>query len=209
MQADVEPRSSGRAAPLPPDERRAALIAATLPLVRTHGAAVSTRQIAEAAGVAEGTIFRVFATKDELVGAAIAEAVNPAWVVAELVALDRSLELMQRLVVATEIMQRQLTGLFHLMDALRMTRPPGPEHTERARAERAASQTVVNVALVHLIEPDHERLRYSPAEVARRLRLLTFAGSHPVITEGSPLTPEEIVSTLLDGVRRPEGADPC
>ena len=36
-----------------------------------------------------------------------------------------------------------------------------------------------------------------------RLRLLTFAGSHPHISDGVLLTPEEIVDTLLHGLLRP------
>ena len=44
---------------LAPEERRAALIAATIPLLHEHGLEVSTKQIAHAAGVAEGTIFGV------------------------------------------------------------------------------------------------------------------------------------------------------
>ena len=59
-----------RAPRLTPDERRGALIEATIPLLLQHGASVSTRQIAEAAGVAEGTIFRVFDSKEDLVHAA-------------------------------------------------------------------------------------------------------------------------------------------
>ena len=39
-----------RARRLAPEDRRRALVDATLPLVREHGLAVSTRQIAEAAG---------------------------------------------------------------------------------------------------------------------------------------------------------------
>ncbi len=57
---------SRRAESLPPDERRAMIIEAMLPLLLEHGEMVTTRQIAEAAGIAEGTIFRVFADKDEL-----------------------------------------------------------------------------------------------------------------------------------------------
>jgi len=61
-----------------PDERRAALIAATLPLLREHGLAVTTRQIADAAGVAEGTIFGVFPDKNSLLRAAVLSAFDPA-----------------------------------------------------------------------------------------------------------------------------------
>lgn len=62
-----------RARPLPPAERRASLIAATRQLILDHGPDVTTRQVAEAAKVAEGTLFRVFPTRRDLIATTIAD----------------------------------------------------------------------------------------------------------------------------------------
>lgn len=66
------------------DERRAAIAVATIPLLEEHGSQVSTRQIAVAAGVAEGTLFRAFDDKVELLHAAAERAVDPTSAVAEI-----------------------------------------------------------------------------------------------------------------------------
>ncbi|MGN6238850.1 MAG: TetR/AcrR family transcriptional regulator [Cellulosimicrobium cellulans] len=71
-----------RARPLSREERRDAIAAATIPLLVQHGAAVTTRQIADAAGVAEGTLFRAFADKDEILHAAVVRSLDPAPAVA-------------------------------------------------------------------------------------------------------------------------------
>ncbi|WP_454729426.1 TetR/AcrR family transcriptional regulator [Cellulosimicrobium protaetiae] len=71
-----------RARPLSREERRDTIAAATIPLLVEHGAAVTTRQIADAAGVAEGTLFRAFADKDEILHAAVVRSLDPAPAVA-------------------------------------------------------------------------------------------------------------------------------
>ena len=189
--------ASRRARPLPPDARRAALIAATLPLIRERGIDVSTRQIAQAAGVAEGTIFRVFPDKDSLVRTAIDAAFDPAPVVAALERIDRSLALEERLIEIVRIVQAWLGTVIDLMMALRGRWPPGNKPPRRG----PRPSTVISDAIARLIAPDRAELRVAPAEAARLLHLLLFSGSHPGITSGNPLTPKEIVEVILDGVR--------
>ncbi len=53
-----------RARPLPPGDRREAILVAVLPLLREKGRDVTSRELAEAAGVAEGTLFRAFGDKE-------------------------------------------------------------------------------------------------------------------------------------------------
>jgi len=186
-----------RAKPLPPGARRAALIAATLSLIRKHGLDVSTRQIAMAAGVAEGTIFRVFPDKESLIHAAVDAAFDSEPVVAALERIDRSAPLAERLTAIVRIVQPRLTTIIGLMMALRMSRLLNEKsHPKRPRTSRAVSD-----AITRLIEPDRDALRVPPAEATRLLRLLTFSGTHPGIAEGKLLTPEQIVAVILDGVR--------
>jgi AcrR family transcriptional regulator len=202
----IETRT-GRATRMPPAERRAAIVAATLPLVLEHGAAVSTRQIAEAAGVAEGTIFRVFADKEALMCAVIAEAFDPAPTLRRLGEIDRSLPLRERLVALTEVLQERISGVFALIDALQLTGPPDKADRDGERGP-AATNRAVSAAMVDLIGPDADRLAVPVEEFGHVLRLLMFSGTHPVISDGRPLPAERIVSVLLDGLARP-APHPC
>lgn len=189
-----------RAAPLPPDERRAAIIAATLPLLREHGAAVTTRQIAEAAGIAEGTIFRAFPDKETLVREAITAGFDPSTLHARLAEIDMSLDLPARLEIAVALVQTHLRKIFRLMGVMGMIAPPGEDECG-PEPPRPPEGTSGERALQSIFDPDRDKLRCPPTEAARFLRLITFSGTHPGITDGEPLTPREIVSLLLDGIR--------
>ncbi|HJQ02272.1 MAG TPA: TetR/AcrR family transcriptional regulator [Jatrophihabitans sp.] len=201
--------AAGRAAPMSRDDRRAAIVAATLPLLRAHGHAVTTRQIAEASGIGEGTIFRVFTDKAELVDACLAAAFDQSDTVARFAAIDRGLPLESRLVEAVTVLQHRLQSVVELLLALGLPRPPDQHTRPDPRADRGHDQLLDGLA--ELLEPDRARLRTSPAETARAVRLLTFAASHPRITDGNPMSPHEIVTLLLHGMLRAEheGGSAC
>jgi AcrR family transcriptional regulator len=220
--------NSERARPLPPEERRASLVAATIPLLSEHGLKVTTKQIAAAAGVAEGTIFRVFTDKTELIQAAINTAFDPEGTLAALAAIDLDLPLHKRCLDITAVLQDRLVTVFKIMIACRMApgqqkyRPkqgtmpgqlgrPAPPGAPGGPFDPRTEQIFHEV--VRLLEPDRDEFNLPVEQVANILRLLTFSGSHPFISDGNLLTAEQITSTVLDGVRRrpdtPHGGSGC
>jgi AcrR family transcriptional regulator len=190
--------SRTRAAALPPSERRAEIIAATLPLVLAHGAAVTTRQIAEAAGIAEGTIFRVFPDKESLIEAVVESAFDSTSVDAALLAIDPARPLDERLIAAVDILRRRVADIWQLRTALGMMQLSSggaPSHHKHRAPDLGP--------LASVIEPDRNRIRREPIEAAHVLRGLTIASTHPALIFDDPLPSAEIVSLFLDGIRTP------
>src|SRR5690242_8639482 len=103
-----------RASALPPDERRSMIVAATLPLLLEHGDRVTSRQIAEAAGIAEGTIFRAFADKDEVIAAVVESALDQGPLEAALSAIPAALAFEDRLAAAIVIMQQRVIDIWRV-----------------------------------------------------------------------------------------------
>jgi AcrR family transcriptional regulator len=192
-----------------PAERRAAIVDAARPLVMRYGSAVTTRQIAEAGGIAEGTIFRVFPDKESVVQAVVAEVFDPEPTLRELAAVDRGLPLRERLVAATAVLQGRLSQVFGLLDALGWIRPPEKEEADRRPSPPAAINDALRAAMVEIIGPDERALRVPASELAHVLRLLVFSGTHPMISDGRLLSPEQIVSILLDGLCVPARGARC
>jgi AcrR family transcriptional regulator len=182
------------------EQRRTMIVAAALPLVAEYGAAVTTSQIARAAGIGEGTIFRVFTDKNEVLDACMAEALNPDHVLRELASISLDEPLHARLIQAAEALHAHLE---------RMGAVAGTLHTSGHRRERTAgdrpapgsreaSLKATHEAVTELIEPDRAALRLEPERVAAIFLSMLFPRRHHGSGDGD-LTPEDLVDVLLHG----------
>jgi AcrR family transcriptional regulator len=181
-----------RATALPAEERRAAIVAAALPLLLERGANVSTKQIAEAACVAEGTIFSVFPDKDAVLQAVLEAALDPEPTERELEAIDASLAFEDQLAEAVAVMQRRAHNIWRLLSSVGDAVAPKSPPRDFA-------------ALTDIFRRERQQIRTEPAVAARQLRALTMAFSNHAFLADAPMTPNDIVAVFLDGVRNHEG----
>ncbi len=185
---------SRRASALPPDERRSMIVAATLPLLLEHGDRVTSRQIAEAAGIAEGTIFRAFADKDEIILAVIEAALDQAPLEAALQEIPAGIAFAEQLTAAVVIMQQRVIDVWQVLSSV------GTRFHEMTRRPMVDSDS-----LVRLFEANRTHLTVEPIVAARLLRSLTLSTTHPMLA-GEPRSPQELVQLFLYGVGGPHRA---
>ncbi|MFF2023275.1 TetR/AcrR family transcriptional regulator [Streptomyces sp. NPDC058171] len=174
------------------------IIQTTIPLIAEYGAAVTTAKVARAAGIGEGTIFRVFADKDELLQACLAEALSPEHAVRELDTIDVSQPLPDRLVEAAQALQAHLSRMGAIAGSLHALGHRGGKHPGTVRgAGREESATRIRAALVDLLEPDRAALRRPPEQIAALFFGLLFTHAH--LEDEAELTTQDVVEVFLHG----------
>ncbi|QKG26903.1 TetR family transcriptional regulator [Actinomadura verrucosospora] len=198
-----------------PEQRREMIVRTALPLVAEHGTAVTTGQIARAAGIGEATIFRVFADKDELLDACVMEALRTDHVLAEIQEIPLDQPLPARLAEATAAIEAYLGRMGMILGALHATGrrgrgSHGGGEAADAAIDRASAMARTRGALAELFEPDRDRLRLPADRLAGMFMGLVFTRSRP---PGGPETPapslEEYLEVFLYGAltgTTPEGS---
>jgi AcrR family transcriptional regulator len=176
-----------RAAALPPDERRAVIVRATRALLVEHGEMVTTRQIADAVGIAEGTIFRAFPDKEALIAAVVEDAVDTVALDEALAAIDPALDFETTLQRMVELLQHRTIDVWRLMASV------GMKFVERPKGTKPVSEP-----MVAYLRANKALLSTTPAEAAQLLRGLTMALTHPSLVE-KPLPSRRVVELFLHG----------
>lgn len=184
------------------EQRRAMIVAATLPLVAEYGTAVTTGQVARAAGIGEGTIFRAFADKEELLDACLAEAMNPDRALRELASVSLDEPLAARLVQAAEALRAHLERMGTVIGALHASghRHGQPRGSRPAAGDRDSSVQATREAVTELIEPDRAALRLEPEKLASIFLGMLF--SRQPAADGAGPAAADLVDVLLHGALR-------
>lgn len=140
------------------------IVRAVLPLIVEHGAAVTTAQIARTAGIGEGTIFRAFKDKDELVEACVFEAMRPDGMLELIAEIPLDQPLAKRLADAADVLSAHLERIGAIAGAMQAS---GMHRRGRhgGRGDRHASFTAMRAAIAELFEPERGKLRLPPEQL--------------------------------------------
>jgi AcrR family transcriptional regulator len=198
---------SPRASATSPDDRRKAIAQAILPVLAVRGRESSPRERAGAAGIAEGTIFRVFPDKRSLMLAAAQEAINPADGAAEWQEAMQSLgSLREKVVVAAQRVLDRMRMTMSVMFAVRRHLGSHEELHKHDKKHFGPPQFVLDAQaelhrrLTGIFEAHRDELAVDPEVAAVALRSLIFGASRPELGMAPALSAEQIADLLLSGV---------
>lgn len=183
-----------------PDARRKAIVDAVTPLlVEMDPSGLTTVKIAEAAGVAEGTIFRVFHDKAELLYEACRSSLDPAPDVGALGAIETDLPFEIKLRKAAAILVKRAERIYALSGVIRSLPAPDKSHEDAHAAAREANSMIYR-RLVSLFTDHVDELAVDPEQAAAAFRGLLYAVSFPLNDPTEMVTVDEAIEILCNGI---------
>lgn len=176
-------------------DRKEQILDSVLDIVLERGVSVTSRELAEAAGVAEGTLFKVFGTKDNLMRALATREGGMADGVGEwLATIDAgsiSLEDLVHGIINSAIAQyRRSFELFYALGPYM----DNPDREAIVQFERELE------SWIDALRPHAARLRASPESAASILRMHAVAASDITAVWGQPISPAEHADIFLHGI---------
>lgn len=171
------------------EDRQASIIDATIPLLLEHGRGVTSKQIAEAANIAEGTIFRAFGDKETLVQAAIEKYLDPEPLRDALRAIDPSLPLEHKVRAIIYLLRERFQSVMRIMATVGHERPPVPQ----------VRHQFVGI-IEQILAPELDRLNWPAERVAYILRLISFSSAFPALNEGVEFSIDDLTRIVLVGI---------
>lgn len=212
----VEDEKRRRAPAMSQEERRESIVRSTIPLLLEHGGAVSTSQIAAAAGIAEGTVFRAFKDKQDLLVACMRTAMNSDAEVARIEGIDPARPLADRLTEGVHAVSGYLDRIWAMGQAMQaggLSREEAHRRMHGPSDEKPGPPPElirVSTAIAGLFDGAGPALRVDRERAAQMLLALVFTNRMQGEALNQTTTdPAELVDLLLHGViHTPEGNQP-
>lgn len=187
---------------MPPAQRRAAIIEATLPLLREHGANLTTRQVAEACGIAEGTIFRAFDSLPALIEAVVIESLATERVTGSLMEAELGATLEAKTHATLTLMLERIATIRSLMMLIHGPRKSTPRHPNPCLKEQLDQRnSELRSWLTEQFEEHESELTCPVVEFVDLLSLLSL-GNAMNFSQGSTLDIDKLTVFALHGTIR-------
>ncbi|QUQ68148.1 TetR/AcrR family transcriptional regulator [Kutzneria sp. CA-103260] len=190
------------------EDRQEAIAVAAIPLLAEHGTHVTTGQIAKAAGIAEGTIFRVFKDKQELLDFCVLRAFRTRELVERMSTIPVDQPMRERLIEAMTMLDDMAARLGALMHTLGATgyRPDeanhakDPESGEQGKPPMMEEFEQTTTAIARLLSTGQEQLRLPADRAAGYLMGLIFMTRMQAVRTArtEEKEPESFVSEIVD-----------